>query len=187
MRVVTFFIALVCVLLLSASSAFSYTESMPLASVASTFAQRPVAVRCYEPLEDDSPSGEGAWGYVIQPLGWASFLALDERLCEGALNVNNSALPIWERALGVLVLTHESYHLRRWGAAGNEAKVECRAIRHWRVSAKMLGASDAAIDEIWPFALASHYHLTEFMLADGTRPYYDENCVVPPLWSPPVP
>lgn len=189
MRYVTFLVVSICVLLLSVTTAaFAYTKAPTLSSVASVFAQRPVNVRCYAPDEDGSPSSLGAWGYVEQPLAKQHWEALDDRLCAGAVDVNNIALPVWERALGTLVLVHESYHLRRSGTAGNEAATECRAIRHWKVGARMLGASEATIDEIWPFALTSHYILTFYVdIVTNTRPYFDPHCVVPDLWTPPNP
>jgi hypothetical protein len=172
---------------LLAPVAQGFIRSPQLKAVASVFAERPVSVRCYEADEDDSPYGQGAWGYVTVPTAQTHYEALDSRLCVGALNVNDPSLPVWQRSLGVLVLTHEAYHLRRWGASGDEGKVECKAIRHWHVAAHLLGASDATIDELWPWTLAVHYRLTDYIdPLTGNRPYADPGCVVPPLWEPPA-
>jgi hypothetical protein len=125
-------VAVICLLALAgllAIPANGYTRNQTLDAIASWLAMRPVGVKCYDELEDGSPWSHGAWGYVWKPVGKAKFMHLDDRMCEGALGVNDPELPVWKRALGVLVLTHESYHLRRWGAAANEAKVECKAGR----------------------------------------------------------
>jgi len=163
-----------------AAAAPSTWTSPVLADVSSWLAQRDVGVKCYAFAEPDSPWGHDAWGYVRKPLGKSRLTHLDERLCLGALDVNGE-LPAWQRALGVIVLTHEAYHLRRWGAAGDEAKVECRAIRHWKVVARRLGATEETVAELWPAALASHYELASYRDWLGERPYDDPSCDVPPL------
>lgn len=165
----------------------AYTGDARLDAFASKIAMRPVSVRCYHAKDVGSPYGYGAWGYVIKPTGKARFTAIDADLCEGALAVNDRSLPVWKRALGVEVITHESYHLRRWGANQNEAKTQCKAVRHWKTAARLLGATEATVAELWPFALASHYKLAEYEnWLDGGRPYYDPSCQVPPLFEPPV-
>jgi hypothetical protein len=172
--------------LLFAPLASSRTTYPSLNAVASTFAMRPVSVLCYGADEPGSPYDLGAWGYVRKPLRKAHRAHLDADLCDGALDINGADTEVWQRALGVLVLVHESYHLRRWGAAGDEAKVECKAIRHVKVGARMLGASESTVEELWPFALASHYRLAEFRVwLTDERPYYDPDCDVPPLFDPP--
>jgi len=152
-----------------------------LAAVASVFAERPVRVKCYQPEELDAPEGIGAWGYVNIPLAKARYMHVSDVMCNAARDVNGDA-PRWQRALGVLVIVHEAYHLRRWGAAGDEAKVECRAIRHWRVGARLLGATEETVTELWPYAIAYHYRLTGYEdLWSDDRPYYDPGCDVPPI------
>lgn len=154
-----------------------------LAAVASVFAERPVRVKCYNPIEEESPAGFGAWGYVRKPVGSARYMHLDADACDGALRVNDPTIPAWVRALGVGVLIHEAYHMRRWGLAGDEAKVECAAIRHWKVGARMLGASDETVQTLWPWALAEHYELANYtdIFDGGSHPYRDDGCAVPPL------
>lgn len=173
---------LLAAIALPAAAAPTWYTSPALVAASSWLAQRDVGVRCYASEEPDSPWGHDAWGYVRKPLGKARLAHLDGRLCAGALEVNG-ALPDWQRALGVLVLTHESYHLRRWGAAGDEAKVECRAIRHWRVVARRLGATEPTIAELWPSALAAHYELAGYVDWFGDKPYEDPTCDVPPLFE----
>ncbi len=142
---------------------------------------RPVVAKCYAPGEANSPDSLGAWGFVYQPIGQQKDMHLDPLVCQGALSVNDPLVPAWQRALGVMVLIHESYHLRRWSAAGNEAQVQCRAIRHWKVGMRILGASEETITELWPFALVAHYELSNISDWFGERPYRDDNCNVPRL------
>lgn len=134
---------------------------------------------CYAAGEANSPESFGAWGYVKKPLGKQKAMHLDPEICAGASDVNTG--DPFMRALSVLVVVHESYHLRRWGAAADEAKVECMAVRHWKVGAAMLGATPESIAELWPYALVAHYELSNLSDWFGNKPYYQEDCQVPPL------
>lgn len=135
------------------------------------------------------PGSLGVWGYVRIPTAKQRAEFVDAMLCDAARAVNDSSIPAWNRAMGVLVLVHESYHLRRWGAAGNEAKVHCQAIRHWRVGAALLGASDATITDLWPWALAAYYEEANLqpLFSLERHPYRDDDCKVPPLSLSPDP
>jgi hypothetical protein len=176
---------LVCVLIaLAAAAAAAAARHERLDAVASVFAMRPVAALCYTPGEKGNPDDFGAWGYVRKPLGKQAAEHLHPLVCAGALAVNDPLLPAWQRAAGVMVLVHEAYHLRRWGGAADEAQVQCNTVRHWKVAARLLGASEPTVAELWPAALAFHYRLTEFTnLWTGERDYYDAGCVVPPLYE----
>jgi hypothetical protein len=118
-----------------------------------------------------------AWGYtdmaddysVIQPL-----------LCAGASGITDPAVPAWQRATGTLVLVHESYHLRRWPWRRSEAKVECQAIRHFRVAARMLGASPELANDLLPYALAARERMVRLY-----PNYRDPRCKLP-LWALPM-
>jgi hypothetical protein len=183
MKLGVILVSLLFVALLSGGPVQASTRSKQLDAVTTWLAMRPVGVKCYGRDEKDAPWSYGAWGYVVKPVGQSKFAHLDVQICAGALDVNGD-LPAWQRALGVSVVTHESYHLRRWGAAGNEAKVECQAIRHWKVVARRLGATEETVTELWPSALAAHYELAEFQnWMTGERPYYDPDCEVPPLFA----
>jgi len=106
---------------------------------------------------------------------------LDPHLPElllGALAVADPGVPLWQRATGVLVLLHEAYHLRLWRWRRDEGKVECQAIRHFKVGARLLGDSPELADELLPYALAAHVRMK--VLYD----YRDDKCKVP-LWAPP--
>lgn len=171
---------------LLSAPAYAYTTDQRLDQFASIFAMREVEVYCYDKLEAGSPYLEGAWGYVYIPLARQTAAHLDGRLCEGALRVNDTSLPRWQRTLGVAVIVHESYHLRRWGAAGNEAKVQCKTIRNFKVAARLLGATEETVEDLWPMALAVHYRLAGYRDWTGRRPYYDPKCQVPHYLPPEV-
>jgi hypothetical protein len=107
------------------------------------------------------------------------YSVLSPTACEGALNVANAEVPLWQQALGALVLTHEAFHLRHWRFRGNEAKVECQAMVYFTDAAERLGATPAGADLLYPYTLALHAaQITMFPR------YNDPKCVIP-AWSPP--
>jgi hypothetical protein len=119
-------------------------------------------------------------------VGWAytnirdEYTVLGPRVCAGALGVGTAEVPLWQQALGVLVLTHEAFHLRRWRFRRDERKVECQAIVYFKDAAERLGATPAHAENLYPYALALHaYQLRLFPR------YRDPGCVVPP-WAPPT-
>jgi hypothetical protein len=107
-------------------------------------------------------------------------IVMHPALCAGAAAVNDPTLPLWQRATGALVLVHEAYHLRRWGGRWDEARVECRAIRHFRVGAELLGASPDVANELLPYALAAHQRMVTLF-----PNYRAPNCRLP-LWALPM-
>jgi hypothetical protein len=169
---------------LAVQSAFAYVRPPLVEEVAAVFALRPVDVRCptmeewvSDPIWGNAPNPQRAWGYtdmindfsVIQPL-----------LCTGAAAVTDQALPAWQRAAGVLVLVHESYHLRHWRGRYSEAKVECQAIRHFRQGAELLGASADLTNDLLPYALAAHDRMVRLY------PNYRDRACKLPLWTLPM-
>jgi hypothetical protein len=102
-------------------------------------------------------------------------------ICEGALGVGSSNVPLWQQAAGVWVLVHESFHLRHWRFRSNEAKVACQAIVYFRDGAMRLGASEAQAEELYPYALALHIRQAQLFSW-----YRDARCPMP-LWVPPEP
>jgi hypothetical protein len=169
---------------LSARSALAYDRPPLIEQVASVFALRPADVRCptteewvSDPIWGTAPNPQRAWGYtdmvhdfsVIQPL-----------LCAGAAAVSDQAVPAWQRATGVLVLVHESYHLRLWAGRYSEAKVECQAIRHFRQGAELLGASADLANDLLPYALAAHDRMVRLY------PNYRDRACKLPLWALPM-
>ena len=146
-------------------------EYAPLAAVASVFSMQPVIVTCSQ-HGDDHILDYDAWGYV--------YLVIPEvhmgvYLCDAALHVTDDTYGLSRRAIAVLVLTHEAYHLRTvWGSRGDEARTECKAIRHFRYAAQMLGASPELATQLRVYALSFHWRLA------AKYPEYNlQNCKVP--------
>jgi hypothetical protein len=154
--------------------------SATLNCLASTFAMRPVEVVRWD-LSVDAPSPEtiGAWAYVDRPLAMQTMM-FDPRVADGALAVahHDESVPMWQRAIGVLSIVHESYHLRHWGGAVSERRAECQGIRHFRVAAEMLGASRSEVDALYPYAAAAHFRLGQL-----NPKYADPACEVPWYWG----
>lgn len=146
-------------------------EYQRLADVSSIFAMQPTTITCSKPGEDKILDTQ-AWGYV--------YLAIPEvhmgvYLCDAAMHIADDSWGLSRRAIGALVLIHESYHLRRpWSVRGDEGKVECAAIRHFRVGAMMLGATAEQATQLRAYALAFHWHLAAKFPAYGFK-----DCKVP--------
>jgi len=152
-----------CLLTLAAApSGKAATSYLELNAFLSKFAMRPVSLIC-ESVDEDKTL-EGSWAYVRLPVGQQHQADAREAICEGALAVahGNETVPDWKRALGVIVTVHEAYHLRHWAGAGSEAKVECKAIRHFKVAVEILGGSRRVAEELLPVALAYHYQFVYF-------------------------
>jgi hypothetical protein len=146
-----------------------------LAPVASAVARQAVEVRCWGD-EFDPDYDAGAWGYVYlaDPV-----IYVEPRACAGALALASGAmLPLWQLALGALVLTHEAYHLNvflPYERRGDEAQTECRAVKRVRRTMLDLGAPPGLADAALPWALAIHYKVET--LGDGAYNY--PSCAVP--------
>lgn len=128
----------------------------PLAETASVFSMQPVIVTCsvrgVNPILDYQ-----AWGYVYLNI---PEIHMGVYLCDAAAHITDSTYGLSRRAIAALVLIHESYHLRRqWSDRRSEAKVECKAIRHFRVGAQLLGASPTLATQLRSYALAFHWKL----------------------------
>jgi hypothetical protein len=108
------------------------------------------------------------------------YAVLAPPVCEGALNLGSADVPLWQQALGALVLAHEAFHLRRWRFRRNEGKVECQAIVLFKDAAQRLGATAAGAENLYPYALALHAHNVRLFPS-----YRDPKCRIPP-WNPPV-
>jgi hypothetical protein len=169
--------------LLVAPAASAYDNPPLLQRVASIFAMGDAEVRCpsieewiHDPIWGNDPKAPRAWGYTDMV---NDYIVLHPALCAGALAVADLLVPPWQRATGVLVLVHEAYHLRRWTWRRNEAKVECQAIHHFTVGARLLGASPKLANELLPFALAAHARMMSLF------PEYHQGTCKLPLWVPP--
>jgi len=170
--------------LLAARPASAYDRPLLLERVASYFALRPAEVRCpsmeewtSDPIWGTQPNPQRAWGYTDMV---NDHIVLHPALCAGALAVPDATVPAWQRATGVLVLVHESYHLRRWKWRRSEAKVECQAIRHFTTGAELLGASSELANDLLPYALAAHERMVRLF-----PEYLDRGCKLP-LWALPM-
>jgi hypothetical protein len=170
--------------LLFAPRVSAYERPVLLEKVAATFALRSAEVRCptTEEWVDDPIWGRGpdvsrAWGYTDMI---HEHIVVHPALCAGALAVSDPRLPLWQRAVGTLVLVHEAYHLRHWKWRRSEAKVECQAIRRFSVAAELLGASPELANELLPFALAAHQRMVRLF-----PEYRDRGCKLP-LWRLPM-
>jgi hypothetical protein len=133
-------------------------------------------VRCASRAEwEADPYSKRYWAYTNVRKEYA---VLAPHICEGALEVANTQVPAWERAVGTLVLVHEAFHLRHWR---NEGKVECQAMVYFTEAAKRLGASEAEANNLYPYALTWHWR------HDKELPWeHDKACILPP-WIPPTP
>ncbi len=125
----------------------SYPE---LDETASWLALRPVTVHCLteaETLADLNISFYGASAYVeITPEDRpADYTVFEYGLCERlhALYTGTwfGKYTLKGIAWAVLVITHESGHMRGWGWWKSEAKTNCWAARHTRYTALHLGPS----------------------------------------------
>jgi hypothetical protein len=170
--------------LIVAAPASAYERPALLERAASVFVLRQAEVRCpslsewtSDPIWGSGPNPQRAWGYTDMI---DEYVVLQPTLCAGALAVTDPTVPAWERATGVLVLVHESYHLRHWPFRRNEGKVECRAIRNFRQGAELLGASPELANDLLPYALAAHHRMVRLF-----PEYRDPTCRLP-LWALPM-
>lgn len=165
---------------LTAQSASAFERPPLIEQVSAAFALRPVDVRCptmqewlSDPIWGNDPNSQRAWGYTDMV---NDFSVIHPFLCAGALAVTDPSVPAWQRATGVLVLVHESFHLRHWSGRYSEAKVECQAIRHFRRGAELLGASPELANDLLPYGLAAHDRMVRLY------PNYVDRTCKRPLW-----
>jgi hypothetical protein len=117
-------------------------------------------------------------GYTNMQTG-REYAVLSPVVCRGALGIATAEVPDWQEALGVLVLVHESFHLRRWRWRRNEAKVECQALVYFREAAVRLGATPEQAHALYAYALALNAYQS------SVQPQYrDRTCRLAP-WTPP--
>lgn len=139
---------------LFASPAVAFYQQPGLNGVASMLAGRKVAMRCMESQEEnmtDFTIGMGAAAYVegrnvgsrwvpssyaVVAYPWCGYLV-------DWMSRQDARGKKWEDVVwAVLVITHESGHLKgaRW--AGDEAKTQCWAMQHLPAAARMLGFTE---------------------------------------------
>jgi len=159
-------------------SATAYDVPSELNEVAHVYSLGVGDVRCPSRAEwDEDWASSFGWAYTNVR---ADYTVLGPAVCAGALGVGSANVPAWQQALGVLVLTHEAFHLRHWRFRRNEGKVECQALANFRDAAQRLGATAAQAEELYPYTLALHGYKVRLF-----PQYRDPKCVIPP-WDPPT-
>ena len=124
----------------------------------------PAVVRCPDTLDEwswdlgspDNPDqifGRTIWHPVI--------VEFRPDLCPILDDLARSTADDSTKALAVLTLLHESYHVRHWTWRLDEARVECQAIRHFRAGVRVLGGSGELADRLFPYALFWHDQITQ--------------------------
>ena len=171
-------LASVVAALILVATAGAYDAPGKLNDVARVYSLGAGEVRC--------PSHEEWAADWASSFAWAysdlrdDYTVLGPVVCAGARAVGSAEVPLWQQALGALVLTHEAFHLRHWRFRRNEGKVECQALANFRDAAQRLGATAAEAENLYPYALALHEYKARLF------PHYrDPKCVIPP-WAPPT-
>lgn len=146
-------------LLLVADNATAEFGDARLDEVASSFASRPVTVVCAS--EEEDSTFVWAWGYVLEPINVQTSTHIFDEACVGALAIDEDSdeATDYMKAIGAATLVHESYHLRITKGNGDEALTECRAMRHYDVALRKLGASEETIARLMPLMLLNHWRL----------------------------
>ena len=169
----------------AASTASAFRQVPTLDGAASWLAMRRVSVHCMtvaETANDPIFAFTGALAYVpgyrdrFQRWHPYDFAVFEHGQCEAleSLMADDGEYGPDLIALALLILTHESGHLRghRWSA--DEAKTECWAIRHVGYVAHRLGVTDPAYRRLL-VSWAVWYHRYELAPI-----YHQPGCVLPP-------
>lgn len=160
-----------------ASPAFAYHHYARLDAMVTTLAGRPAEAHCPTTPEWREDGHTDTWAFVY--LG-DDFTTVDPWLCWQVVRYlgRDPTVKFEDVAFGILVLTHESFHIRNAGwKSGDEAQTECWAIRHVRVAARLLGLDEAQAKAVLYFALRSDALLRRRV------PRYDLPSCVRPLRS----
>ena len=136
--------ALIClcmiVLVLSAQAA-AFSSPPSLNRIASKLAGRKVTIRCLTKQETliDPIFLDGTEAYVEVPNPYAVF---KYGHCENLLALlagDASGITLNQLTWSILVLIHESGHMRNVSWARSEPLIQCWAMQHFRAGLKMLG------------------------------------------------
>jgi len=182
MRPLPSVVALVAVVLCFAAAgpragAAGVATNLHIAAFVEVFANgAPAEVRCPDSLEEWSLDlGEPLAPEEIYGRTFTGTNVVEFRwdLCPILDDLSGSSADDTTKALAVLTLIHESYHVRHWSWRLNEARVECQAIRHFRVGVQVLGGSQQLADRLLPFGLEWHDRIAR------DRAYYLASCEVP--------
>lgn len=144
------------------AQAVAYYQDPGIDGIASRLAARKVEVRCLSKAEGqaDTVIASGVSGYV---LGWRDMLGrwhpgqyavFAPGICEQLLAIasgNASGYLFEDLVWAVLVITHESGHLRgaRW--SGDEARTQCWALQHMRSTLNQLGVRDRSVQSVYVY------------------------------------
>ena len=157
-------------------NAAAYEAPGRLNEVAHVYSLGAGEVRCPSRAEwDEDWASSFGWAYTNVR---EDYTVLGPVVCAGALGVGSADVPAWQQALGVLVLTHEAFHLRHWRFRRNEGKVECQALANFRDATRRLGATAAQAEDLYPYALALHGYKVRLF-----PQYRDPNVCDPALGS----
>jgi hypothetical protein len=163
--------------LVFAVGAAAYDKPALLNEVSAVYSLGSGEVRC--PSTEEWRSDPESWSSYAYSNLRENYTVLSPAVCAGALGVGTAQIPDWQEAFGVIVLVHESFHLRRWRWRRHEGKVECQAMVHFQEAAVRLGASKEHAYELYPYALAMHNNLVR-----SFPEYRDRKCVLP-VWNVP--
>lgn len=177
-----FALVLLCLGFLLAAPAYGYARYQVINQTATWLANgRQVHIRCLtveEAAEDYYIAIVGAAayveGYLNQRGEWKPrrYAVFDHGLCEPLLALAAGDTSLYDDedvAWSVLVLAHESGHLRGHAWSGDEALTERFALRHYRYTAMRLGASADRASDLLRHAVRIHRGMSEAYLAPGCR------------------
>jgi hypothetical protein len=155
----------------------AYDKPARLNAVAMVYSLGVGEVRCPS-AEEWNADFASSFGYAYTHMS-DEYAVLSPLVCAGALAVGNPEVSDWHEALGVLVLVHESFHLRRWRWRRSEGKVECQAMVYFKDAAVRLGATPAHAYELYAYAIALHEYKV------GVFPQYRDHTCRAAAWLPP--
>lgn len=162
--------------LLLAPAASGWWSQPTLDGTASWLAQRDVSVRCLTQREAERLNVAGGWtpGHAVGRGWWfAPRTMLSPGYCEAVLSLLDpeSAWARGTQAAALMVLVHESGHMRnaRWSAS--EAGTQRWALQRFRSAALRLGLEPALASELLVHAVAFHLALpASYRASDCRRP-----------------
>jgi hypothetical protein len=159
------------------SAAHGYDRPAKLNEVAAVYSLGVGEIRCPSPDEWNADFAS-SFGYAYTNMR-EDHAVLSPLVCAGARGVGSNETDDWQEALGVLVLVHEAFHLRRWRWRRKEGKVECQAMVYFKEAAQRLGARPDQAHSLYAYALALHAYKVRLF-----RHYRDRTCRLP-AWAPP--
>jgi hypothetical protein len=172
--IIVFGLAALAALVLAVGAA-AYDKPALLNEVSAVYSLGAGEVRCPSTEEwrsDAASSFSHAYTHMLE-----NYAVLSPTACAGARGVGTAEIPDWQEAFGILVLVHESFHLRKWRWRRHEGKVECQAMVYFQDAAVRLGASKEHAYELYSYALAMHANTIR-----NFRDYRDRKCVLP-VWN----